>query len=77
MSRAWMRRLAALLGLSCLSLVSIHAQAGGCEKDTDCKGDRVCQDGSIGKPKTLLPRSSEPARVNSLQLMRYWGPLPV
>jgi hypothetical protein len=32
---------------------------------------------SIGKPKTLLPRSSEPARVNSLQLMRYWGPLPV
>jgi hypothetical protein len=32
---------------------------------------------SIGKPKTLLPRGSEPARVNSLQLMRYWGPLPV
>jgi hypothetical protein len=33
---------------------------------------------SIAKPKTLLPRSSEPARVNSLQLMRYWGgPPPV
>ena len=41
------------------------AAAAGCEKDTDCKGDRICVDGACadptGPPATETPAGGEPA----------------
>lgn len=37
------------------------AQAG-CTKDTDCKGDRICEAGVCVSPKPPPPRSSSPGR---------------
>jgi hypothetical protein len=44
MGRAWGVYGGALVGSLCLGLVATDARAG-CDKDTDCKGDRVCEDG--------------------------------
>lgn len=34
-----------------LTMLGTQSAASGCEKDTDCKGDRVCEDGSCRAPR--------------------------
>lgn len=41
--------LSLLLGLS-MMVQAADVRAGGCQKDTDCKGDRVCQSGACVSP---------------------------
>src|SRR3954462_15014068 len=46
-------------GMSCLLVPSLsHAQ---CSKDTDCKGERVCEAGACVAPSSPPAASSEPA----------------
>jgi hypothetical protein len=49
MARNWGPCAGALVGTLCLGLVATDARAG-CEKDTDCKGGRVCTAGACVEP---------------------------
>jgi len=41
-----------------------QAASGGCEKDTDCKGDRICVAGQCQAPTRDAPAPSGPTRSN-------------
>lgn len=51
-------------------------KSGGCSKDSDCKGDRICQDGECvpsllpTKPGANVNGGSDPARVASSSAQR-------
>ena len=49
MRRALVTLVACLAGSACAVLASScsdeRSSGGGCEEDTDCKGDRICEDG--------------------------------
>lgn len=46
----------------CLAVLicAAHARAGGCQKDTDCKGDRICEKG-----KCVAPAASPSAKSDA------------
>ena len=54
----------AVLFLSALStgFLASTAHAGGCEKDTDCKGDRICEAAVCVNPHRRLPQQNPPMR---------------
>jgi len=49
MVHGWRSSAAPVLASLCLTLVAADARAG-CEKDTDCKGERVCTAGRCVQP---------------------------
>jgi hypothetical protein len=51
MGRGWGLCAGALLGSLCLGELATDARAGACEKDTDCKGGRVCSAGECVEPQ--------------------------
>ena len=54
MRRALVTLVACLAGSACAVLASScsdeRSSGGGCEEDTDCKGDRICEDGDCVEP---------------------------
>lgn len=62
--------LASLLALTLVSCGSSRSGGRRCKKDTDCKGDRICVDGSCETPsapatKPVTPASPQPAQPAS------------
>ena len=56
MRRALVTLVACLAGSACAVLASScsdERSSGGCEEDTDCKGDRVCEDGDCVEPGSV------------------------
>ncbi len=48
-----------LLGLGLVACAPA-SKSGGCQKDTDCKGDRICEYGTCASPKKTSPKKISP-----------------
>jgi hypothetical protein len=71
MTRGWM--VAALLVLAgCEQGTPPDATAAACGKDTDCKGDRICEAGQCVAPKGGTATAAAPAAATEMQ-----GGIPV
>ncbi len=54
-----------------LTLLAPAVASAGCEKDTDCKGDRICVRGECAEPGQVVAPAGQPAKLVRLPGDRY------
>ena len=72
-------KLFAVLGLGLLASIAPSIAVAGCEKDTDCKGDRICVEGHCESPEVgdgPAEPEPEPPPFNAPSIARVLMELP-